>query len=234
MSEHPAFKELLDLSGTMAFDPERIFYSSDKASFFVDAGTFYRIYSRKDPVMKGIRRYLELMDQDPKEIRKAIPMHIEAIELDRAIDWDGKLAGYERGIAMIDGRRFLITDGYNIPDARRGQCPLHQSIIEQAFPDQEARIVYLAWLQGAVRAIRAGIHQPAPMLVMAGEKGAGKTLLSYIAEQAMGGRSANPMTAWTGILPWNDNLLGAELLLIDDSVASTDIRARKAVGARFK
>jgi len=42
------------------------------------------------------------------------------------------------------------------------------------------------------------------------------------------------MTAWTGKLPWNDNLLAAELLLIDDSVSSTDPRARKAFGSHFK
>jgi hypothetical protein len=42
------------------------------------------------------------------------------------------------------------------------------------------------------------------------------------------------MTAWTGKLPWNDNLLASELLLIDDSVSSTDPRARKAFGSHFK
>jgi len=69
---------------------------------------------------------------------------------------------------------------------------------------------------------------------LAGPAGAGKSLIAHITRQALGGRSANPMTAWTGRLPWNDNLIAAELLLIDDSVASTDPRARKAFGAYFK
>jgi hypothetical protein len=39
---------------------------------------------------------------------------------------------------------------------------------------------------------------------------------------------------WSGTLPWNDNIVGSELLLIDDSVSSTDIRTRREFGARFK
>jgi hypothetical protein len=42
------------------------------------------------------------------------------------------------------------------------------------------------------------------------------------------------MNSWSGKLPWNDDILGAELLLIDDSEGSTDPRARKTLGARFK
>ena len=69
---------------------------------------------------------------------------------------------------------------------------------------------------------------------MAGPAKAGKSLLAHIVTKCFGGRTANPMTAWSGQLPWNDNLLAAELLLIDDSVTSTDPRARKHFGSRFK
>lgn len=163
-----------------------------------------------------------------------IAMHIDNIELDRAADWVGGLAGHSQGLLTHQGRSFLITTEPDIPISAEGDCPLHQSIINQAFPDQDARTVFLAWLAGSVQAIRQHIHQPSPMLVMAGQAGAGKSLLAHISKQAMGGRTANPMTAWTGKLPWNDNLLAAELLLIDDSVSSTDPRARKAFGSHFK
>ena len=42
------------------------------------------------------------------------------------------------------------------------------------------------------------------------------------------------MVTWKGKTIWNDELLGSELLLIDDSEASTDPRARKSFGANFK
>jgi hypothetical protein len=72
------------------------------------------------------------------------------------------------------------------------------------------------------------------MLVLAGDANAGKSLLAFITKTILGGRSSNPMTTWTGKLVWNDNLLTSELLLIDDSVSSTDPRARKALGSNFK
>jgi hypothetical protein len=50
----------------------------------------------------------------------------------------------------------------------------------------------------------------------------------------MGGRSANPHSAWAGSLPWNDNLCAAELLLLDDCQGSTDIRSRMSFASNFK
>ena len=217
-----------------AFDPARIFYSTDTAAYFVDVGSHYRAYGRKMPIKSGIRRHLERQGTSPNDIKELIEMNLDNIELDRAVDWVGGLAGHRRGLMERQGRSFLITDEPRIPDSEKGSCPLHHAIIDQAFPDPDARAVLVAWLAHAVDAIRHQTHQPAPMLVLAGPAKAGKSLLAHIATQCLGGRSANPMTAWSGQLPWNDNLLRAELLLIDDSVTSTDPRARKAFGSRFK
>ncbi len=217
-----------------AFDPGRVYYATDSAAYHVDVGSHYRAYGRKMPIKSGVRRHLERQGTSPNDIKELIEMHLENIELDRAVDWVGGLAGHRRGLMERQGRSFLITDEPKIPDSEKGSCPLHHAIIDQAFPDADARIVFTAWLAHAVAAIRHQTHQPAPMLVLAGPAKAGKSLLAHIATQCLGGRSANPMIAWSGQLPWNDNLLRAELLLIDDSVTSTDPRARKAFGSRFK
>jgi hypothetical protein len=217
-----------------AFDPARIFYSTDTAAYFVDVGSHYRAYGRKMPIKSGIRRHLERQGTSPNDIKELLEMNLEDIELDRAVDWVGALAGHRRGLTKRNGRSFLITDEPQIPESIQGDFPLHQAIIDQAFPDPDARAVFMGWTAGGVAAIRHQTHQPAPMLVMAGPAKAGKSLLAHIVTKCFGGRSANPMTAWSGQLPWNDNLLAAELLLIDDSVTSTDPRARKAFGSRFK
>lgn len=78
------------------------------------------------------------------------------------------------------------------------------------------------------------IHQPSPMLVLAGASNAGKTLFIINCEECIRGWSANPMTTWTGQLPWSDDLLSSELLLIGDPVSSTDSRDGKHSEARFK
>jgi hypothetical protein len=220
--------------GGVSFAPDAIFYAAEQSTYYADLGTHYRPYKGKRAIAAGLRRHLENQGHTGEEIKALLAAHFDEIELDQAVDWVGKLAGYPRGIFKKHGRLHLVTEEAKLADPAPGNWPLIKSVIEQAFPDDDARAVFLAWLAGGIDAIRQSIHQPAPMLVMAGPAGAGKSLIAHISKMAMGGRCANPMTAWSGKLPWNDNLLASELLLIDDSVASTDPRARKSFGANFK
>lgn len=218
----------------LTFDPERVFYAAVSGSYLVDTGTHYRAYGRKSPIVAGIKRHLRATGHSENDFKDLLSHHFENIELDRACDWTGGLAGHRRGILLHQNQKFLITDEPDMIEPRAGDWPLIGSILDQAFPENDARSVFLGWLKGGVDAIRKHTHQPAPMLVMAGEKNAGKSLLAHISKITLGGREASPMIAWRDKLPWNDDLLRAELLLIDDSVTSTDPRARKAFGSNFK
>tara|TARA_R110001632_G_scaffold216211_1_gene343650 strand:- start:4852 stop:6219 length:1368 start_codon:yes stop_codon:yes gene_type:complete len=211
------------------FNPYKTFYDSSNGKYITDVGTHYRPYGSKTVIRKGIKRYCSSND-----IRDNIDDLIESVELDRAIDWQGSIAGYTRGLKKLYGKSFLITDEPMMIQPEQGKLPLIESVIKQAFPEHDERIVFLSWLRDAVRAIRSSHHHPAPMLVMAGERNAGKSLIASIVQKSLGGRASNPMKTWSGKTIWNDDLLRAELLLIDDSEASTDIRARKALGANFK
>ena len=235
----PVQAELAKITDSLAdrmrsFDPAGIYYDSQSGVYFVDVGTHYRQYGRKLPVKSGVKRYLEEQDIPTKEIPAQLNYHMEVIEIDHAVDWSGEIAGFERGVRMFSDRRILVTKGYDIPEPRAGACPAYLSILRQAFPDSDALNAFLGWLQGGYHAILASCHQPAPMAVLAGQKGAGKSLLALITKYVFGNRVCNPMTAWMGDLVWNDNLLKSELHLIDDSVGTTDMRMRKRIGAKFK
>jgi hypothetical protein len=216
------------------FDPTRVFYDSAAGSYLVDVGTHYRSYARKSPIGGGIKRHLRATGHSENDLKDLVSHHLENIELDRACDWSGGLAGHCRGIMMHQGRKFLIIDEPDMIEPCAGEWPLIESILNQAFPETDARSIFMGWLKGGVDAIRKQTHQPAPMIVLAGEANAGKSLLAHISKTILGGRAGSPMTAWTGRLPWNDDILRTELLLIDDSVSSTDPRARKAFGSAFK
>ncbi len=211
------------------FNPQNTFYDSATGKYITDVGSHYRTYGRKKAVQNGIARYLE-----SQGIEKDIDSVMDSIEIDRAIDAQGSLAGYARGLQEVKGKSYLVTDEPNLLPSEEGECPNIESILQQAFPDNEARSVFRSWLRDGVEAIRQSHHHPAPMLVMAGKRNAGKSLIAYIVQHALGGRASNPMAIWSGKTIWNNDLLGAELLLIDDSEASTDIRARKSMGANFK
>lgn len=236
------FTPMREPENPTAFDPSCIFYQGSPSRYFVDVKTHFRTYTKEKPVRDGISRYIEEhaegLPEDSKERARAFKRELNRIqsiiELDQAIDWAGKIAGYPRGIFDYQGRTFLATEGPIIPDSQEGDCPLHLDIIRQAFPHEDGKKVFLGWLRDGVQAVRKSIHHSAPMLVLAGERNAGKSLLAYIVKKCLGGRATNPMTAWSGKLPWNDNILGSELLLIDDSEASTDPRSRRRLGARFK
>lgn len=218
----------------LTFDPERVFYATESGSYLVDTGTHYRTYGRKSPIVAGIKRHLRATGHSENDLKDLVTHHLENIELDRACDWTGGLAGHRRGIMLREGRKFLITDEPDMIEPAPGDWPLIENILTQAFPDDDSRSVFLGWLKGGVDAVCKQAHQPAPMVVLAGEANAGKSLIAHITKIILGGRSGSPMTAWTGKLPWNDDILRTELLLIDDSVSSTDPRARKAFGSNFK
>ena len=218
----------------LTFDPERVFYATETGSYLVDTGTHYRTYGRKSPVIAGIKRHLRATGHSENDLKDLVTHHLENIELDRACDWTGGLAGHRRGIMLREGRKFLITDEPDMIEPHAGNWPLIENILDQAFPEGDSRSVFLGWLKGGVDAVCKQTHQPAPMLVLAGEANAGKSLLAHISKIILGGRAGSPMTAWTGRLPWNDDILRTELLLIDDGVSSTDPRARKAFGSNFK
>lgn len=219
----------------LTYNPSGIYYDGPSGKYLVDAGQYFRTYGRKSPVMTGVQRYHQAQGIDPKEAKDEAALSIRDAEIDRHVEWSGNLAGYRKGlIHSSDGKPMLVLTSPSVVDPTPGPAPVISDLIRQAFPDQVQRDIFTGWLAGSYRSVRDGIHHPAPMLCLAGKPNTGKSLLSYLVKRVMGGRSANPHTAWTGSLPWNDNLCAAELLLLDDCQGSTDIRSRMNFASNFK
>ena len=217
------------------FSPDGIFYDGPTGRYLVEAGPYFRTYGRKSPVMTGVQRHFMSMGMDGKEALQEARDAIRDAEIDRHVEWSGNLAGHRKGLLhSIDGKPMLVLTSPSIPMPAPGPAPVISGMIRQAFPDQVQRDIFLGWLAGGYKAVSAGVHCPAPMLCVAGKPNTGKSLLALIVKLGLGGRSANPHVAWTGALPWNDNLVGAELLLLDDCQGSTDIRSRVNFGSCFK
>ena len=140
-----------------AFNPERTFYDSSNGKYITDVGTHYREYGRKKALMSGIRRYM-----DYNHINEDIESIMENIELDRAIDWQGSIAGYKRGLHTFHGKSYLVKDEPNIVDSIEGKFPLIDNIIDQAFPTSDERCIFLSWLSDGVKAIKACLLYTSP------------------------------------------------------------------------
>lgn len=222
-------------STAQSFDPADVFYDGPSSKYLVKVGSTYHTYSKLSPIITGVTRHLADQYDEPKELMMAVREAVKNRELDGGIQWHGSIAGHKQGLGHdADGRPILITSQAKIAEPVPGDAPIITEIISGAFADPTATMVFMSWVAGRYRAVRAHCHIPCPMLVLAGEINSGKSLLAWIVAQTLGGRTANPYAAWSGGMLWNDDLVGSELLLVDDCIGSTDIRSRRNFGTSFK
>ena len=222
-------------STMQSFSPEDIFYDGPANKYLVRVKNAFLTYSKLSPVLTGVTRHLADEFEEPKELMRAVRAAVSSRELDGGVQWHGNIAGHKQGLTTdVNDLPILITSEAKTPDPMEGDAPLISEIVSGAFADPTATMVFMSWLAGRYKSVRAHTHIPAPMLVLAGEINSGKSLLAWIVGQVLGGRTANPYAAWSGGMLWNDDLVGSELLLVDDCIGSTDIRSRRNFGASFK
>ena len=178
------------------FTPEDIYYESSNSKYLVDAGGYYRTIGKRSPVLHGLIRHFADQGAGSKEARELATATLSDAELDRHVEWTGNLAGHRKGLARTaEGKPLLILSSPPFAKPQHGPMDLLSGLIRSAFPDRIPREIFLGWLAHAYRAVSLGIHQPQPMLVLAGEPGAGKSLLAFIAAELLGGRVADPPSA---------------------------------------
>ena len=222
-------------STSQSFRPEDIFFDCPSSKYLVKVGLSYMVYGKASPVCTGLSRYLASEYEEPKDLARAVREAVKNRELDGGVQWHGAIAGHRQGLATDSNNLpILITSEAKIPQPSLGEAPTITEIISGAFADPTATTVFMSWLSGRYKAVRGHVHIPSPMLVLAGEINSGKSLLAWIIAETLGGRTANPYAAWSGGMLWNDDLVGAETMLVDDCIGSTDIRSRRNFGAAFK
>jgi hypothetical protein len=222
-------------STSQAFRPEDIYFDCPSSKYLVKVGLSYMVYGKASPVQTGLARYLAPEYDEPKDLARAVRDAVKNRELDGGVQWHGSIAGHRQGLATDSNNLpILITSEAKIPQPTPGEAPTISEIVGNAFADPTAIAVFISWLSGRYKAVRGHVHIPSPMLVLAGEINSGKSLLAWIIAETLGGRTANPYAAWSGGMLWNDDLVGAETMLVDDCIGSTDIRSRRNFGAAFK
>jgi hypothetical protein len=155
------------------------------------------------------------------------------VEEQRDVEYVGPLAGRDAGFYDENGIRLLVTHSPNVIEPEPGDWPTLGKLITGMFDDEQAAFVY-GWLSVAYRALRERERIPGQALAMAGPANCGKSLLQNLFTLVLGGRSAKPYQFMSGFSQFNSDLFGAEHLMIEDEAASTDLRARRNMGALIK
>jgi hypothetical protein len=153
--------------------------------------------------------------------------------------WIGPVAGYQSGIYLSDDSqsKFLATIPPKIIKGVPGDFDLINRIISGLFDDKEQPDqlpMVLGWLKQGRANVVLGKPRPLPALALVGPRKAGKTLFLEIGRHVLGGRKTAAYHALTNQQGFNSELLGAELLTVDDEVASNDPRARIRFGQAIK
>jgi hypothetical protein len=188
----------------------------------------------------SLRRFLRAAGYSPHRSKGAYisPLETMLMEIQREFDvaFAGPLAGHSKGVLESCGNLILITNSSRLVEPKEGFWSHVKALLCGLLDDpHHAQLPYvLGWLKVAVEALRAGQVRPGQVLVIAGPRDSGKSLLQNLITEVLGGRAAKPFRYMSGATPFNGELFGAEHLLIEDEIPSTDIRSRRHLGARIK
>jgi hypothetical protein len=203
------------------------------ASFWVrNAGGIWMRFSTD-----ALRRHLNvcgLNGRGSNGTPSAVDVKLHEIQMVRCVEYAGPLAGYRAGVHEVGGSRVLVTCSPRIIEPQTGDCGVILAILENMFGGDQLRF-FLAWAKLANGCLRTGHKRAGQALVMAGERDCGKSLVqNFILTPLLGGRTAKPYQYMSGLTTFNGDLFEAEHLMVEDEVASTDIRSRRNFGAHIK
>lgn len=189
----------------------------------------------------------DFIPMDSRSLTKQLEMRgirpadnfIAAVQTDRYIKYAGPLAGRQRGVHESNGDLLLATVSPRLIKSSPGPFPTIRGFIADLLggdEHQERQIeAFFGWMQTARRSMLEGTRRPGQALVLAGPVACGKTqLIKQVITPSMGGRDARPYKYLSGANAFNADLIGAEVLIIDDETAATRIEKRRALGDGIK
>jgi hypothetical protein len=158
------------------------------------------------------------------------------IQLENFVSYIGAVAGHPPGlhVSVDSGENFLVTTGPKIPQGEPCPWVFIDEFLGELVGTGEQRAALESWLRQGRRNLLQQIRRPLPAAVLCGPRNGGKSLLIELARMTLGGRAAAAFNALSGTATFNGDVIGAELLFVDDEIASRDHRARCAFAQGLK
>ncbi len=162
-----------------------------------------------------------------------IDEQIMHLQKENDIEFAGPLAGHKSASYEYDGKRILVTDSPRFVKPKSGDWPTIKKFLVGLLREIQLQY-FFGWLKIALECLYSQKFRPGQTVALVGPRDCGKSLLQLIITKLIGGRSAKPYQFMTNRTSFNSDLFGAEHLMIDDEVPSTDPRARKNFGTMIK
>lgn len=223
------FATLVFLAGQNGFSGavKRFFYNG--RSFCMESPTGFIPLPCEAPV----RQHLSVMGIPPKRQSEVLC----AIRERQMVGYIGPVAGLAAGLHECNGDMVLVTKGPTIIEGQEGGDTFIHDILTGLLgdPDHPQQLqTFLDWLAHSRRAVVSGKRVQTPAVAFVGKRGSGKSLTIEIINRSLGGRSAKAYRFLSGDSPFNADLIGSELLVVDDDAASKDHRSRMTLTQNLK
>jgi hypothetical protein len=150
------------------------------------------------------------------------------------IVYAGPVAGQQAGVRETGGSKYLVTRGPVLLEPVKGDWGLIKKLAERLFGQDQLPYVY-GWSQNAVKGLYNNIIRRGQLLVLAGPPGCGKSFWqNRVVTPMLGGRVARPMQYMTGGTTFNEDIIQAEHLMLEDENSRVDLRTRREFGTAIK
>jgi hypothetical protein len=158
------------------------------------------------------------------------------IRLENFVSYIGPVAGHRPGIhiAQDSGQPFLVTTGPRIITGAAGDWSFIGDFLRELLGNGIQYEAAVAWLRQGRRNVLAGKRRPLPAAAFVGPRNCGKSLIIELTRLCLGGRVASAFAALSGSTQFNGHTLGAELLVLDDEIASKQHSIRTALAQGIK
>ncbi len=155
------------------------------------------------------------------------------IQASNSVDYVGPLAGHPAGLHQIRGRQVLVTNSPEIIQPAPGDWPVLAQLLNRLLGPEQL-VYFHGWMKQGYRSVSTNQWMAGQVLVLAGPRGAGKSLVQRLITKMLGGRVAKPYQFLTDKTTFNGDHFGAEHLMIEDEAESPEIRVRRHLGANIK
>jgi hypothetical protein len=185
------------------------------------------------PAESPVRQHLRILGV-PTQKQAEVLCSIREQQL---VSYIGPVAGLPAGLHECNGDKVLVTRGPTIIEGRAGNDTFVRDNLAGLLddPDHPQQLqTFLDWLAHCRKAVMSGKRVQTPVVALTGRRGNGKSFCIEIIKRCLGGRSAKAYRFMSGDSPFNADLVGSELLVVDDDAASKDHRSRMALTQNIK
>lgn len=168
------------------------------------------------------------------DLMSEVAFNIVEIQSRHYVDFVGNVAGYSKGLLKQGNTRILVPDEAKFIYPVPGNWDMLRGILEKMFGAIQLPYVY-GWLKISLEMFAAKSWMAGQVMALGGEPQSGKNLFASLVRHLFGGRSpGKPYDYMTQKTDFNSDVIGAELLTIEDEASQTGINARRAFGAKIK